>query len=103
MAVRSSKKTQSTSQVSPPLVAAAVVVLVLFLGGLIWYYFAPHSEAVHPRPLTAGETWLEQKARESGGDYNKLSPADKQQLFSITGPSGPVTLRMTYEAHAGKQ
>ncbi len=99
MAAPVSKKAQPSNSVSPPIIIAALVVLILFLGGMAWYFFAPHSgSAVHPRPLTTNESWLAQKAKESGGDISKLSPADQQHLFQVAGPSAPATLRMNYEA-----
>jgi hypothetical protein len=93
-----SNDTAPAGSANPKIVIAAVVLLVLFIGWLAYHFLAPHSEAVHPRPLTPAESWLQQKAKESGGDFTKLSQADQQQLFSTAGPSAPVTLRMAYEA-----
>jgi len=98
MALRFGERSQQGNSVSLPILIAAVVVLVLFIGGLAYYFLAPHTERVHPRPLTAAESWLQEKAKESEGDFTKLSPADQKQLFSTAGPSAPVTLRMAYEA-----
>ena len=81
---------------------AAVVCLVVLVGGLAYFFLVPHNEVVHPRPLTPAETWLQQKARESQGDVAKLSPEDQRQLFQTSGPSGPVTLRMAYQAQQKK-
>jgi hypothetical protein len=102
MALHLGEKSQQRNSVSPAVFIAAVVVLVLFIGGMAYYFLAPHTERVHPRPLTAAESWLQQKAKESGGDFTKLSPADQKQLFSTAGPSAPVTLRMAYEAQKSK-
>jgi hypothetical protein len=55
-----------------------------------------------PRPSTARarpmNDYLTQKARESGGDFNKLSPEDQKRVQSMTQGHGPQAIR----SRAGK-
>ena len=95
---RAGTKPASSVSVKPPVVIVAVALLIVLLGGMAYMFLLPHSAPVHARPLTQSESWLSQKARESGGDFSKLSQADQQHLFSIAGPSAPVTLRGAYQA-----
>jgi hypothetical protein len=37
--------------------------------------------------------WIRDKAHESGGDINKLSPEDQQKLQSVTMGKGPAYLK----------
>ena len=49
------------------------------------------------RALTAQEQekkkWVEDKARESGGDFTKLSAEDRQRLVTMLGTQAPFSLR----------
>jgi len=85
--------------VSMPVLVAAVAVLVLLVGGLAWHYLGPTTGGGRTRPPTAEEKanaeWLDQKAKETGGDFNKLSPEDQRKLFALRGPQGPFILRQT--------
>jgi len=76
---------------------AAAIVLLLFLGGLTWRYFGPGAAAGNAHRLTAqqraDQDWLKQKARESGGDFNKLSTEDQSRLTSLYGKMAAYVLR----------
>lgn len=89
---------QTDTGVKLPIIILAAVLLVLFIGGLAYYFLGSHSGRVSARPLTTNESWLATKARESEGNFDRLSDQDKQQLYSIAGPSAPATLRMTYQS-----
>ena len=79
MAARPVKGVEKAS-LSAPAIIGAIVLLVVFLGFLAYRNFGPSG----PTPVkTATSDWLEKIARESGGDYNKLSPADKARLDQI--------------------
>jgi hypothetical protein len=80
------------------MIAGAIAFLALIVFGLGYYFLVPHHERVVPRPLTQSESWIQQKARETDGDYNKLSADDKQHMISQYGQSAPLQLRMTYQA-----
>ncbi|MDX1933787.1 MAG: hypothetical protein SFU56_14410 [Capsulimonadales bacterium] len=88
--------------VNPAILIAAVVFVVALIGGLAYYFLFPHSAPVTPRPLTESESYLQTKARESEGDFNRLSPTDQRELIQKLGPSAPVTLRMSYQALQSK-
>jgi hypothetical protein len=83
--------------VSMPVLVAAVLVLVLVVGGLAWHFFGPNTGSGRGRPLTAEEKanadWLSQKAKETGGDFSKLSQEDQRRLFAQHGPQAPFVLR----------
>jgi hypothetical protein len=85
------------NNVKPTALIAAVAVLILLVGALAWHFFGPSPSSGQARALTAEEKanqdWLDQKAKESGGDFNKLSPEDQRRLFSLRGPQGPFILK----------
>ena len=62
------------------LIVGAIVLLVAIVGGLGYY----NLRSTGPVPVqTKTSAWLEKVARESGGDYNKLSAADKARVDAI--------------------
>lgn len=102
-----SRRTSGKTAVSLPVLIAAIVVFVLFLGGLGWYFLVPATDGAPARALTSEEQanvdWVKQKAKESGGDFDKLSQEDKRRLLSIKGPMGPFELRQeAHNLHSGQ-
>jgi hypothetical protein len=93
--------------INTPTLVAALVVLLLLLGGLGWHYFGPNTAGGRARPLTAQERtdqdWLNQKAKESGGDFNKLSPEDQRKMFASHGPRAPFNLRQAAQSLANSK
>jgi hypothetical protein len=87
-----------------PVLIAAVAVVVLLVGGLAWHYFGPNTGSGRARPLTAQEKadadWLNQMAKETGGDFSKLSPEDQRRMFALNGPHAPFNLRQAAQALA---
>lgn len=80
--------------ISIPTVVGTMLLLVIFIGFLAYKNLAPSG----PVPVrTATSDWLEKIARESGGDYNKLSPADKAKLDQIPF-GGREWLKRKYES-----
>jgi hypothetical protein len=61
-------------------IAGAIALLVCVVGVLAYQNFAP-------RDVHVGESktapWLAEVARYSGGDYDKVKPADKMKLSQI--------------------
>jgi len=49
-------------------------------------------ETLSPQ-AAAGKTWLDAKARESGGDINRLSPEDQQKIRAKIGPQAEWLLQ----------
>ncbi len=83
--------------VSRPILIGAFVLVALLLVGLAYHYFGPQQNGQAARALTSQEQanrqWAQQKAKESGGDYTRLSPEDQQRLLSIMGPRAPFEFR----------
>jgi hypothetical protein len=83
--------------VKPGVLIAAFVILLLFLGGLWWRFFGAGRESGSTGPRTAqqqaDQNWLKQKAGESGGDFNRLSPDDQHRLTAQYGNMGPAVLK----------
>lgn len=94
--------THPTSNVNPLAVIGAAVVLLLFVGWLGWHFFGPAGNAGPTAPLTANETWIQQKARESKGEMKSLSPEDQKKLMEIAGGSGPSQLAAQYQMQQAK-
>jgi hypothetical protein len=73
--------------VTPVQIAAAVVAVSVFIGGVAYLTFRPREEILgqtgggpvqyKDNPLT---TWVKEKIQETGGDFSKLSPKDKEKL-----------------------
>lgn len=80
--------------VSAPLIVGAIVLLAIFIGVVVYSNFAPSG----PTPVkTATSDWLEQLARKSGGDINKLSPAEQAKLNQIP-MGGAQWLKRKYDS-----
>ena len=56
--------------------------------GTGWYTISTDHESV--KRLT---TKMEQKAKESGGDFNRLSPEDQRRLFLTQGQMAPFLFK----------
>jgi hypothetical protein len=78
---------------SLPVLIGTIVVALLIVGGTAWHFFGPQNGGAPVRPLTAEEqankTWIEEKARETGGDFTKLGSDDQQRLRTLNGPRAP--------------
>jgi hypothetical protein len=81
----------------PPLLTAAVVCgLVLFISAIAWMNFAPRTPlpiSVPPTAKTPESQWLRQKAKQCGGDINKLSEADRTKVNSMTHNMGATVMQ----------
>jgi len=85
----------STKQAVPVWgIALAVVILLLLVG---WIGYLNLGPAPHPALPDNVETpiakWIREKAHESGGDINKLSPEDQQKLQGVTQGKGVAYLK----------
>jgi hypothetical protein len=89
------QSTDAKPGVSMPILIAAIALVLLIVGGLAYHYFGPQrSEGTGTvRALTADEQWVRQKAKETGGDFNKLSQEDQRRMLAISGPKAPFDLR----------
>jgi hypothetical protein len=68
------------ASVSVPVIVGAIAILMLFVGVIAYNSLRSHE----PVPVkTQSSDWLEKIARESGGDYNKLSAEDKAKVDKI--------------------
>ncbi|MCS7309581.1 MAG: hypothetical protein RMM06_06365 [Armatimonadota bacterium] len=81
-----------------PKATAALLAIVLALALIAWQtyrYFGPRPE--YPPPMQARNeqvsAWIREMAQKSGGDINRLSPQERQQLEILTRGNGEVALR----------
>ncbi|MBC8137634.1 MAG: hypothetical protein H8F28_17270 [Fibrella sp.] len=83
-------------------ICAVAIVLAIFVA---WRNMAPPAPV---SALTAAETkaagvdeqtteWMRHKAKETGGDVNKLSPADQAKLATLTRGNGALVLKTMAE------
>ena len=68
------------ASVSVPVLVGVIAILVVFIG-VVAYSSLRSREPVPVK--TATSDWLARIARESRGDYNKLSPEDKAKVDKI--------------------
>lgn len=81
-----------------PKTMAALFAIVLAVALIAWQayrYFGPRPE--YPPPVqTRNEQvsdWIRVMAEKSGGDINRLSPQERQQLEMLTRGNGEIALR----------
>ena len=85
----------SANSVPKKWAAAAVAVLVVFV---LWVAYrslfaSPVALTAPPLKPTPVMDWIHQKAKESGGDINKLSQQDRMQLMMQTSGMGEQLLK----------
>lgn len=90
----SSKAASQHKSFSPLATAIAVAALVLFVCWLGWHYVGPGSTPANGSLQGLDPRWMVQKAQESKGDIDKLSPEDRKQLVSRW---GEATARAMWE------
>jgi hypothetical protein len=97
MAGRTGKSLPAAGQkpVSPQAIAVAVVLLVLIVGWLAYRSFGPFTP---PKTFTVQDqkAWVAKLAAESGGDFTKLTPAERDKLNAISFGNGERYLKATY-------
>lgn len=78
-----------------PAIAVAAVILVLAIVCYVGYNsLSPHQGEALQVPKTETTKWIEQKAAESHGDINQLSPEDQQKLQRLSRNQGAMMLKM---------
>ena len=82
MTFTSRKTTKVTAGIAVCLTMAAPIVLT-----------ACKPQNTLPPAARAEDAWLDAKARESGGDINRLTPADQQEMRSKMGPQAEWLLK----------
>jgi hypothetical protein len=76
------------------MIAVGVVALLLFLGWMAYRNFGPPPHPRIPENVhTPIADWVRAKARESGGDINKLNPEDQMKLQNVTQGKGVAYLK----------
>ncbi len=77
----------SGKSVSPAIIGIVVVVLIAFVAFIGYRTFGPDSK---PTTATsqAGDDFISQMAKKSGGDMSKLSPEEAEKLNKMTGGHG---------------
>ena len=100
------KSTQNTA-VKPKIVIASIAILVVILVGLAWHFFGTGTEGASTRPLThqeqADQDWVQQKAAQTKGNFDQLSPEEQRRLTSLYGPKAPFKFRMAARNSNGGQ
>src|SRR5215472_14269567 len=88
-------RASATKSVSPAVIALAGILLVAFIGLLYYRNFGPPK----PPPLGHGSnmTFVEKLAKQTGGDYSKLSDDDRQKLETMTFGHGKQVLADAYQ------
>jgi hypothetical protein len=101
MNVQSTKAPSSRKPASPQksftrlVTATAVTILLLFVGWLGWHDVGPGSAPANGALQGLDPRWMVDKAMESKGDIDKLSPEDRKQLTSRW---GEATARAMWES-----
>lgn len=96
---------QKVGKSVPPAVVAAAIAAFVAIAGIIGYKTlspaAPEIAQVEPsaQAKEIGD-FLALKAKESGGDINKLTPGDRDKLQQLTGGRGEQAL-FSYASRAG--
>jgi hypothetical protein len=92
--------------VTLPVLVAAICALVAFVAAIAYFNFRPRPADTRRRVVSAEEqqqvslqtAWLKLKAKETGGDWQKLSPEDLQQLKMIAKDQFATTLKYYSES-----
>src|SRR5689334_9759162 len=98
MNVTSIKTTESggRQQVSPVVVALLALALIAFVVWRAWSAFAGPPTGKLPPPPTQDINFLQQKAKDCQGDFNKLSPEDQAKVQKISMGFGQAAMASTY-------
>jgi len=87
-------RSAAKTQVSPAMIAIGVLILIVFIGWIGYRNLGPAEHTALPDNVqTPIAKWIRAKAQESGGDINKLSPDDQQQLQRVTQGKGVAYLK----------
>jgi hypothetical protein len=80
-----------------PVVGTLVMLLVIFIVWLAKANFASGPKEPPAGPPTAQTNWVEQKAKETGGDFAKLSAEDRQKIEQMTMGHGQMALKQAHD------
>ena len=81
--------------ISPVLVAAVAALLVAGLGAYGYNQMALPAPA---RAEVPERGWLEQKANECKGDFNRLIPEDQARVNKLTNNYGVIAMSKAYQS-----
>lgn len=88
-------KTQTKHNPKAMVALLAIMLAVALIAWQTYRYFGPRPE--YPPPMqTRNEQvsgWIRSMAQKSGGDINRLSPQERQQLEMLTRGNGEIALR----------
>jgi hypothetical protein len=82
---------------SPIVVAIAVIALGVGLFFMADFTFGPLLPPPDPFGGMSQGEWVQKLARETEGDFNKLSPANQKQMNGISRGNGARYLKVAYE------
>lgn len=95
MPAKSQRDASRSEGIKPGVIVIGIVALILILGVLAWRNFGANAGPVST--LNAQQRsdldWMQQKAKESGGDINKLSAEDQRKLYTLHGNMAPYVLK----------
>jgi len=83
--------------VSPGIVAIAVIALILVIVGIASYNLRGPEMPRVPEQHNPLADWIRQKAVETKGDINKLTPEEQRKLQMPTQGKGAAYLKHYYE------
>ena len=103
MSVRTSSSTEKP-QIGVPAIMIAFAIIAVLIGGLAFHYFGSQRVSSHNSgSASTDQQWINQKAKESGGNFDRLSLVDKQKLWQIGGGGqSPLRLQMAYQQLSDK-
>lgn len=86
------------SKISLPIIITAVFFSSLVVGLIAWASFRPHHapEITTSATQEANNAWLTQKAKESGGSFDRLALLDQQKAQELTKGKGAFVISMIY-------
>ena len=86
----------NSGSVSPGMIIGAVILLLAIIAGMAYLNLAPQTQPYEPQKTAVGaqtDAWITQKAKESGGDIQKLTPEDRDKLQKLTRGYGAIALQ----------
>jgi len=78
------------------IIGGAVLVALLIVAYFVWANVMPKNTTVIA-PQSEKSLWLTQKAKESQGNFQSLSPADQAKADQLTSGKGAYSITMAWQ------
>lgn len=98
MAVKGAKAGGNKKNVSMPAVIISVFLLVSFMAWWGYRSFGPEP-VIKTEAAVSHDQWLDKIAKETGGDFSKVSAADVEKLQKETMGHGDLMLKAYAKDH----